>query len=264
MIFKQFRYEPLNQASYLVGCPKAKEAIVIDPIEDLGVDFYILEAADLGLAITGVAETHVHADYISCARQLAEDADCPHYLHEAAPVTYDFTPIRDGDVLEVGQVQIGVVHTPGHTPEHTSYVVTDKSRSDEPWAVLTGDSLFVGDVGRPDLLIGDQALDVMDEGERAETQFRTIRERLFTLPDHVEVFPNHYGGSLCGGVNMSGKVSSTIYFEKNYNLAMQKADAEAFATFVQETAKPLPDDYQRIKSYNLGLIDEEELSGAGV
>jgi len=264
MIFKQFRYEPLNQASYLIGCPKAKEAIVIDPIDDLGVDFYILEAADLGLAIMGVAETHVHADYVSCARQLAEDNGCPHYLQESAPVTYDFTPIRDGDVLEVGQVRIGVVHTPGHTPEHTSYVITDLSRSDEPWAVLTGDCLFVGDVGRPDLLIGDQALDVMDESERAETQFRTIRERLFTLPDHVEVFPNHYGGSLCGGVNMSGKVSSTIYFEKAYNLAMQKPDAEAFAAFVRETAKPLPDDYERIKSYNLGLIAKQDIKGAAV
>ena len=110
----------------------------------------------------------------------------------------------------------------------------------------------------------NEALDVMDESERAETQFRTIRERLFTLPDHVEVFPNHYGGSLCGGVNMSGKVSSTIYFEKAYNLAMQKPDAEAFAAFVRETAKPLPDDYERIKSYNLGLIAKQDIKGAAV
>jgi glyoxylase-like metal-dependent hydrolase (beta-lactamase superfamily II) len=164
----------------------------------------------------------------------------------------------------VGQVDVTCLFTPGHTPEHTSYLVTDKSRSEEPWAVLTGDCLFVGDVGRPDLLVGDQALDVMDEGERAQTQFKTITERLFSLPQHVEIYPNHYGGSLCGGVNMSGKVSSTVYYETRYNLAMQKPDAGAFAEFVRDTAKPLPDDYEKIKSYNLGLIDKADLHGAGV
>lgn len=264
MIFKQFRYEPLNQASYLVGCPKAKEAFIIDPIEGLGSDFYVLEAADLGLAIVGVFETHVHADYVSCARELAEMNGCPHYLHENAPTTYEYTAFKDGDVFSVGQVDMTCLFTPGHTPEHTSYLITDKSRSAEPWAVLTGDCLFVGDVGRPDLLVGDQALDVMDEGERARTQFSTIRDILFTLPEHVEVYPNHYGGSLCGGVNMSGKNSSTIYYENKYNLAMQKADAAEFADFVRDTSKPLPDDYEKIKSYNLGLLEKEELKGAGV
>jgi glyoxylase-like metal-dependent hydrolase (beta-lactamase superfamily II) len=262
MIFKQFRHEALNQASYIVGCPRKKECFVIDPADDLGVDHYILEAADLNLVVVGVLETHVHADYVSCARELAEANGCPHYLHESAPVTYDFTPFFDGQVFEVGNVRIQALHTPGHTPEHTSYLISDASRSAEPWCVLTGDCLFVGDVGRPDLLLGDQALDVMDEGERAKTQFNTIKNILFTLPDHVEIFPNHYGGSACGGVNMSGKVSSTIYFEKHFNLAMQQPDALAFAEFVRETAKPLPDNYERIKSYNLGLIDKDQLKGA--
>jgi glyoxylase-like metal-dependent hydrolase (beta-lactamase superfamily II) len=264
MIFKQFRYEPLNQASYLIGCARAKECFIVDPIDDLGVDFYIMEAADLNQTIVGVLETHLHADYVSCARELAEANDCPHYIFESAPATYDFTPLKDGQVLQVGQVKVQAIHTPGHTPEHTSYVVTDGARTDEPWAVLTGDSLFVGDVGRPDLLVGDQALDVMGEEERAQTQFRSINQKLFTLPAHVEVFPNHYGGSACGGVNMSGKASSTIYFEKKYNLAMAQPDAEAFGRFVKETAKPLPDNYGRIKSYNLGLIEKEEIAEAGV
>lgn len=264
MIFKQFRYEPLHQASYLIGCARAKECFVVDPIDELGVDFYIMEAADLNQVIVGVLETHLHADYVSCARELAEANDCPHYVYKTAPASYDFTALEDGQVLEVGQVKVKAIFTPGHTPEHTCYLVTDGARTDEPWAVLTGDSLFVGDVGRPDLLVGDQALDVMDEGERAETQWNSIREKLFTLPDHVEVFPNHYGGSACGGVNMSGKASSTIYFEKKYNLALAKPDAAAFAAFVKETAKPLPDNYGRIKSYNLGLIQKDEIQEAGV
>ncbi len=264
MIFKQFRFEPLFQASYLIGCPRARRALVVDPISDLGTDFYVLEAADQGLDVVGVAETHIHADFVSCARGLAEATGAPHYLHEAAAglVRYTFTSLVDGHVLEVGQVAVRALHTPGHTPEHTCFVVIDRARAEEPWCVLTGDSLFVGDVGRPDLLVGDQALDVMGEAERAETQYRSITERLFALPDHVEVFPNHYGGSTCGGVNMSGKASSTIHFEKHHNLALRQPDAVAFAGFVRETAKPFPDNYQRIKSFNLGLIGTTELEAA--
>lgn len=264
MIFKQFRYEPLSAASYMLGCPRAREALIVDPIAELGPEHYVLEAADQGLDIVGVLETHVHADFVSCARELAEMTGASHYLHEAAKslVRYDFTPLADGQVVSVGQVELKAIHTPGHTPEHTCYLVTDRSRSAEPWYVLTGDSLFVGDVGRPDLLVGEQAVDVFGEEERAELQFRSIHEKLFTLPDFVEVFPNHYGGSTCGGVNMSGKASSTIYFEKHHNLALQQPDVAAFLAFVHETAKPFPDNYEWIKSYNLGLITKEELEGA--
>lgn len=253
MIFKQFRHEPLGACSYIVGCMRAKEALVVDPMADLGAEFYVLEAADLNLAIVGVLETHVHADFISGARDLATLVDAPHYLFSAAPVTYPFTPLADRQVLEVGQLQVQAVHTPGHTPEHTSYMVTDRSRAEEPWLVLTGDSLFVGDVGRPDLLLGDQALDVLDEATRARTQYESIRDRLFTLPGHVEVYPTHYGASACGGVNMSGKASSTIEFERRHNLAMRQPDAVAFSAFVKETAKPFPKDYATIKAANLGL-----------
>ena len=264
MIFKQIRHEPLAQASYVLGCPRAREGVVVDPIADLGVDFYVLEAADLGLDIVAVLETHVHADFVSCARELAETTGAPHRLHEAARglVRYDFAPLTDGEPIRLGQVEILVIHTPGHTPEHCAFLVTDHARADEPWCVLTGDSLFVGDVGRPDLLVGDQALDVMDEGERAATQFASIRDRLFTLPDHVEVFPNHYGGSTCGGVNMSGKPASTIGFERRFNLALRQPDAETFARFVRETAKPFPDDYRRIKSINLGLTARQKATEA--
>ncbi len=266
MIMKQFRYEPLAQASYLLACPRAKEAVIVDPIDDLGAETYVLEAADLGLSIVGVFETHIHADFVSCARELAEMNGVPHHLYETAAgfVEYQFTPVSDGQVFAIGGVKMQAIHTPGHTPEHTSYLVTDTARSEEPWFVLTGDALFVGDVGRPDLLLGDRSVDVMDETTRAQTLYRSVTERLFSLPDHVEVYPGHYGGSTCGGVNMSGKAGSTIAFEKKFNLAMRQPTAEAFAKFVRETARPFPADYERIKSFNLGLISKGELKGAGV
>jgi hydroxyacylglutathione hydrolase len=257
MIFKQFRYEPLAQASYLVACARTREAAVVDPIANSGADFYALEAADQGLSITAVLETHVHADFVSCARELAELTGAVHYLHEAAPVRYPFVPLKHGQILTLGQVELRVVHTPGHTAEHVCYLVTDHGRSAEPWFLLSGDSLLIGDVGRPDLLIGDQAVDLLSEAERVETQFHSINTRLFGLAEHLEVYPNHYGGSTCGGVNMSGKPSSTIYFEKRNNLAMRQPDAASFAAFVKETVKPLPADYQRIKSINLGLEPAE-------
>jgi hydroxyacylglutathione hydrolase len=264
VIFKQCRFERLGQASYLFGCPRAKEAFVVDPIGDLGVDFYVLEAADLGLAVVQVLETHVHADFISCARELAETTGAEHRLFHTAPVRYAFAPLVERQTLDAGRARLRVVPTPGHTPEHASFLVTDRSRSEEPWFVLTGDSLFVGDVGRPDLLVGDQALDVFDEAERARLQYRSIKDTLFALPDHVEVYPAHYGGSACGGVNLSGKAASTIAFEKRHNLAMQEPNAEAFARFVKTTSRPFPADYARIKSYNLGLITKPELEAARV
>ncbi|GAC1658275.1 MAG: hypothetical protein NVS9B1_17840 [Candidatus Dormibacteraceae bacterium] len=260
MILKQFRYEPLGQASYLVGCIRSREAVVVDPISNLGPDFYVLEAADLGLSITSVLETHIHADFVSCGRDLAEMTGATYRLHESAPVRFEFQPIRDGEVIELGKLRLEAIHTPGHTPDHTCFLVTDTSRSGDPWFLLSGDSLFVGDVGRPDLLLDEPGADVMGEEERAALQFHSIHERLFSLPGHVEVYPNHFGGSSCGGVNMSGKASSTIHFEKIHNLAMQQPDAKSFAAFVAETAKPFPEDYRRIKSINLGLIEAEAVA----
>lgn len=259
MIFKQFRYEPLGQASYLLGCAQVRDAFIVDPIAELGPDFYLLEAADLGLTITGVLETHIHADYISCARGLAETCGCGHFLGEAAIsfVRYAFTPVRDGQVLKVGKVEVRVVATPGHTPEHVVYLVADAARALDPWFVLTGDSLLVGDVGRPDVPLGDTEFDVMDEAERAAVQWRSVHERLLTLPDHVEVYPSHYGGSACGGVNMSGKASSTVGFEKRHNRALAQEGPLTFAAFVRETARPFPEQYDRVKSINLGRRESE-------
>jgi glyoxylase-like metal-dependent hydrolase (beta-lactamase superfamily II) len=259
--FKQFRYEPLAQASYLLGCMRAREAFIVDPIANLGPDFYVLEAADLGLTITGVLETHIHADYISGARALAEMCGCAHYLGEAAThfVRYGFTPVADGQVLQLGQIDVRVIATPGHTPEHAAYLVIDKARGTDPWCVLTGDSLLVGDVGRPDLPVGDNGAAMPNETQRAEAQWRSIHERLLMLPEHVEVYPSHYGGSACGGANMSGKASSTIWFEKRHNRALAWDSVQGFAAFLQKTARPFPDGYARIKSINLGLREAERV-----
>lgn len=257
MIFKQFRYEPLSQASYIVACSRTKAAAVVDPIANSGAEFYALEAADLGLSVTAVLETHIHADFVSCARELADLTGATHYLHEAAPVRYPFEPLTDGQLVTLGLIELRAIHTPGHTPEHVCYVVADHGRAAEPWFLLSGDSLLVGDVGRPDLLICDEAIDLLSEAERVETQYRSIKTRLFTLAENLEVYPNHYGGSTCGGVNMSGKPSSTIYFEKRHNVAMLQPDAAGFAAFVRGTMKPLPADYQRIKAMNLGLEPAE-------
>lgn len=264
MIFKQFRYEPVAQASYLLACGTAKQGFVVDPIADLGTDFYLLEAADLGVTLVGILETHIHADYVSCARELAAQAGAPHHLHESAlgRVSYQFSALKDGQQLSAGQVELEVLWTPGHTPEHVSYLVRDRSRGAQPWLVLTGDSLLVGDVGRPDLLLGDATFDVMDEGERAAALYGSIKERLFKLPDYVEVYPNHYGGSSCGGVNLSGKASSTIGLEKLLNLPMLQADAASFASFVQGTSRPVPDGYRRIKAINVGLAEKVNSAAA--
>jgi hydroxyacylglutathione hydrolase len=154
---------------------------------------------------------------------------------------------------------VQVIHTPGHTPGHVSYLVTDVTRGDEPWAVLTGDSLLVGDVGRPDFLVAGQTTEGADPYERAMIQFISIRDRLFTLPDHVEVYPGHFGRSACGGINMSAKATSTIYFEKQFNLPMRQPNPEIFAEFVRDTSKPLPEGYEAMKRRNLGLLPHQEV-----
>jgi glyoxylase-like metal-dependent hydrolase (beta-lactamase superfamily II) len=260
VIFKQFRFEPLSQLSYLVGCTKTGESLVIDPIVDLGAEFYVLEAADRGASITGVVDTHVHADYISAADELAEMTGAVRYGHTVLTnvAGFEFTPLDDGEVIEVGNIRIEILHTPGHTPEHVSLLVTDRARSDEPWFVLTGDSLLVGDVGRPDLLIGDQSVDAGDEHARARDLFGSL-QRLLSLPDHVEVWPGHYGGSACGGINMSGKTSSTVSYERRFNKALQQPDAASFEDFVLRTVGPAPTGHLDNKRVNLGLGEVRSL-----
>lgn len=244
MIFRQLLNEPLAAASYLVGCAATGEAAVVDP--SLPAEQYALLAADRGLRVVAVLETHLHADYISTGRALAALTGARVVLPRRAEARFDHTPLDDGETLHVGNLALTALATPGHTPEHTAYLVADTPRAERPWFVLSGDCLFVGDVGRADLV------DLPDTGP--EPLYTSIFERLLALPDDVELFPGHFGGSACGGKAMSGKVSSTIGFERRYNWALQAPDRAAFAALVAGTPRAAVADVLRNRHTNQGLL----------
>lgn len=250
MIFRQILRSESGCASYLLGCARCGHAIVVDPLADLGARAYALEAADRGLRITYVIDTHIHADHRSAAQELARVTGSTLALPEGAPVEYPFHPLRDGDIVEAGAVRLQTLSTPGHTPESICLLGADTARSDQPWFLLSGDTLFPGDVGRPDLLI-DGADAEQRTADQARQLYASLFERLLALDDIVEVYPGHFGGSACGGVNMSGKPASTIGFERRWNLALQQRDPQAFVRFVLDTLRPQPENYQQIKRANL-------------
>jgi hydroxyacylglutathione hydrolase len=240
VIFHQFVNGDLGCACYLVGDERAHEAVVIDPpyfIEPL-----LAEADHRDLRVVRVIETHTHADHVAGHGRLALEHGVPVSVHPAAEVVYPHDPIRDGDTVTVGAVQLRVIHTPGHRPEHCCLAVLDRSRADEPWLVLTGDSLFVGDAARPDLAVGAQ--------EGAEGLFQSLR-RLLELGDGVEVFPGHVAGSLCGKA-MSSKPSTTIGFERRFNPALQIDEVDAFVANSASIAMPKPPNLARIVELNSG------------
>jgi hydroxyacylglutathione hydrolase len=217
MIFRQLLHEGLAAASYLIGCVAKGEAAVVDP--SLSAETYTALAAEKGLQIVAVFETHMHADYFSTGRAIAALTGATIYAPRLADVQFPHQPIDAGDVVNIGNLVIRAMHTPGHTPEHTAYVVSDTPRSSESWFVLTGDSLFVGDVARVDL--------VSLAGTGTDVLYASL-QKIMTLADDVEVYPGHFGGSACGGRAMSGKVASTIGFERRHNWALQAPD---YATF---------------------------------
>lgn len=249
MFFKQMLNPAKGCASYMIGCTSAGECAVVDPLADLGAEEYVLEAAERGLRITHIIETHAHADHVSAARDLARMTGARIHQHPAAEPAYDFIPLEDGAVVDIGNVRLRVLHTPGHTPESISLVVSDTTRTEEPWFVLTGDALFVGDVGRPDLV---GALYGATPEDYARELYDSLWRKILVLPDHVEIYPAHYGGSACGGQNMSGKAASTIGFEKRFNRALAQADREAFVRFVLGTLKPAPEAAVQTRGVNLG------------
>lgn len=244
MIFRQLLNESLAAASYLLGCAASGEAVVVDP--SLPAEQYALLAADRGLRITIVLETHLHADYISTGRALAALTGATIALPRRAEARFPHRPLDDGDELRVGNLVVTALHTPGHTPEHTCYLVADPPRAARPWFVLTGDCLFVGDVGRADLV------DLPDTGP--EPLYRSLFERLLALPDDVEVYPGHFGGSACGGRAMSGKVASTIGFERRFNLALQAPDVATFAAWVSEVPRAAVEGVLLHRHTNQGLL----------
>jgi hydroxyacylglutathione hydrolase len=250
MIFRQILRSESGCASYLIGCAHSGQALVVDPLADLGARAYALEAADRGVRIAYVIDTHIHADHRSAAQELARAAGARLALPEGAAIEYYAHPLRDGDLIEVGEVRLQVLHTPGHTPESICLLGSDTSRSEQPWFLLSGDTLFPGDVGRPDLLL-DGADAQARTREQAGRLYESLFGRLLTLDDIVEVYPGHFGGSACGGMNMSGKPASTIGFERRWNLALQQRDRAAFVEFVLESLRPQPENYQQIKRENL-------------
>src|SRR5688572_2290757 len=202
-----------------------------------------------GVRIDHVLETHNHADHVSGHGRLARATGAEIHIHELAEAEYPHDPIADGWRLELGSVSIEALHTPGHRPEHTAFLLRDGDRGSAPSAVLTGDSLFVGDVARPDLAIEPE--------EGAAGIFRSLHQRLLTLPDEVEVWPGHVGGSMCGGSGMDLKSSSTIGFERATNPALQLTDEQEFVAEAVGSIGARPPMVERIVSLNRGPLIED-------
>ena len=246
MILRQFLHADPVAASYLIGCGGRAAAAVVDPLGDLAP--YRKAAEATGMRIRYVIDTHVHADHVSAGRALAEAAGAEYVLFAQAPVNFPFRGVRDGEVLELGHVAIEVLHTPGHTPEHISLLVTDRTRADAPWFALTGHTLMVGDLGRTELATS------VEEGARA--LFRSV-QRLKVLPDYLEILPGAYSGSVCGR-SLSGKPMSTIGFEKRFNKAFGIEDERDFVRAMLADIPPAPPQAAEIRAVNSGRMAAAE------
>jgi hydroxyacylglutathione hydrolase len=235
MYFKQFYLGCLAQASYMIGSDG--EAAVVDPRRD--VDVYLDEAKKQGLTIRHVIETHLHADFVSGHRELAERTGAKIYFGASAGAAFPHVAVREGDEVRMGQVSLRFLETPGHTPESISIVVTDHAAPDQPASVLTGDTLFIGDVGRPDLL-GAR----MSAQELAGMMYDSLHDKLLTLPDATVVYPAHGAGSLCGR-NISSETSSTIGQQRRFNYALQPMTREAFVALMTADLPEAPAYFSR-------------------
>jgi hydroxyacylglutathione hydrolase len=240
MIFTQFVDDALGCASYLVGDPGTGRAVVVDPA--FAIEQYLEEAERRGVRIVRTVETHTHADHLSGHGRLALEHDVPVSIHPAAQAEYPHDPMEDGDEIALGDIVLRCIHTPGHRPEHCCLAVSDLTRGPEPWIVLTGDSLFVGDAARPDLAV--------EAREGAEGLFHSLR-RLVELGDGVEVYPGHVAGSLCGKA-MSSKASTTIGFERRFNPALAHDDVALYVAEATSVSAPRPPNVERIVELNRG------------
>jgi hydroxyacylglutathione hydrolase len=253
MLFQRFYDPKLAQASYLIGCSATGEALVVDPTRD--IDPYIEAAAAEGLRIAHVTETHIHADFISGARELAHRTGARLYLSGAGGPewTYQYahdagaTLLAEGSEIRVGQVSLRVLHVPGHTPEHLAFLVTDTTRAAEPVGLLTGDCVFVGDVGRPDLL--ERAAGISGTMETGARQLFRSLQRLRALPDYLQLWPGHGAGSACGKA-LSDMPQSTLGFEKRYNWGFGISDETAFVQAVLEGQPDPPRYFAQMKRIN--------------
>jgi hydroxyacylglutathione hydrolase len=244
MIFRPYLYEPTACASYLFGCLSKSALAVVDPHVEL-VDAYVAEAERAGAPIVAVFETHVQADHVSGLPALVEATGATAYLPVDAGVGFEHVPLPDGAVVELGNTVVRAISTPGHAPAHHAYVVADRRRGDEePWLVFTGDSLLVGDVGRPDLHAGG-------DPEPLARQLHGSIARLLELPDWVLIYPSHYGGSVCGRT-LSSNPFSSIGFERAHNNTLAHADADSFVRALLVDLPPPPADQAAIVAANRG------------
>lgn len=244
MFFRQLLNDQTACASYLLGCKTHSQFAVVDPHIDL-VDQYLAMAEDQGIPIVAVFETHVQADHVSGLPQLVERTDATAYLPAGAGVDFPHRPLTDGEVVTLGNTEIQAIATPGHALAHHAYLVTDHTRAEDPWLVLTGDALLVGDAGRPDLHAhGEHTAE-----EMARTLYRSINQRLLTLPDHLALYPSHYSGSVCGR-GLSANPSSTIGFERRNNSALRFASEDEFADALLRDMPPAPEQQAEIVAAN--------------
>ena len=241
MIFQQFRHEEGGCLSYFIGCTQKQVCAVIDP--QLDIEPYVDYASRHQMKISHIFESHSHADHLSGARKLAGETGAAVYFHESVRAAIPVQKIKDGDNIRIGNILFTVLHTPGHTPDSISILVTDTTRSREPWLVLTGDTLFVGDTGRPDL-----------DGS-AEQLYDSIWLKLLKLNDSVEVYPTHFAGSVCGRA-MSPKPSSTIGFERRFNPSLQVKSKKEFIDFVVANLPVQPPRFHKVRQFNLGFLHE--------
>ena len=242
MILRQFLHNDPVAISYLFGCGGKASGAVVDPVGDTSV--YLDAAAKAGMRILYVIDTHIHADHMSTGRALADLAGAEYALFHGAQASIPFRGLQDGEVLELGNVTIEVLHTPGHTPEHISLLIRDRTRSEDPWFVMTGHTLMVGDLGRTELASSAE--------EGARVLFRSA-QRLKALPDHLEVLPGAFSGSVCGK-SLSGKPTSTIGFEKRHNKAFRIDDEEEFVRRMLTDIPAPPPEAARLRALNAGAV----------
>ena len=244
MIFRQITHDDLGCASYLVGDEDAGIAAVVDP--KFEIQEYLELAQYLNVSIEHILETHNHADHVSGHGRLAAATGATIHIHREAAAEYDHEPFGDGWELALGAVVVRAMHAPGHRPEHTAFVLVDTSRGEEPWAVLTGDSLFVGDIARPDLAV--------EKEQGAIGIFHSLHERLLRLPADTEVWPAHLGGSMCGGPGMDLKICSTVGYERRHNPLLQFDDESTFVARAISGLGPQPPNFKAIVDLNKGAL----------
>ncbi|MEM5364744.1 MBL fold metallo-hydrolase [Paraburkholderia azotifigens] len=236
MILRQFLHSDPVGISYLLGCGGKATGVVIDPVSE--PSSYLHAAGATGLRISYVIDTHVHADHVSTGRALADAAGAEYVLSAKADLAIPFKGVEDGDEIPLGNVVLRVLQTPGHTPEHICLLVTDRTRADEPWLVVTGHTLMIGDLGRTELAAS------------AEDLFRSV-QKLRTLPDYLEVLPGAYAGSVCGR-SLSANPTSTLGFEKRHNRAFGIESEDEFVRLMLDDVPPAPPEAARLRAVNSG------------